>query len=621
MMYVVDIVRSLRRPRSSRLVLVPLVLAWLLFAATQVVWGTSSSATLSAGIPTANVGGPYNTNEGTQLTFSGAASDPEDSSETLIYEWDFEFDGSFNVAQSGVSLTTPTHAYTDSGSFTVALRVRDGADNLSPTSAGNVTVANVSPSANAGGPYIVDAGTALTFSGSATDPGNDTLTYEWDFEYTGTTFNTVGSTTASGVDLTSPRYTYAQDGILTVALRVRDDDDAVSPIMTAQITARAQTQLGPTVALTYNPDRPVRAADTLTPTATFNEAITGMPSISIDTPGIDLSATAMTDSGNQAVWTFTYDAPEGSDGTSTVTIAGATDDEGNPNSTATNNLFVIDNTPPETIIDSGPDDETPATSATFVFHASEDGGSFECQLDGAGFSSCTSANTYDDLTQGDHTFQVRATDDAGNSDPTPSTYTWSNVPKYVCGGSVATIIGSEGADAISGTQGDDVIVGLGGNDIVCAGPGNDTVYSGSGDDRTYGQAGSDRLVGGAGNDTLRGDDGNDRLFGNSGNDILVGNAGKDTLVGGRGNDHLLSNMGNDQLVGGPGRDVLVGGGGNDRLFGNLGHDALVGGPSRDILVGRQGNDILKCGPGADTANGGLGTDTATGCEAMVQVEE
>ena len=575
-MYVVNMIRSFGRQRSSRLVAVPLVLTWLLFAATQVVWGSSSSLTLSAGIPTANVGGPYNANEGTQITFSGAASDPEDSSETLIYEWDFEFDGSFNVAQSGVSLTAPTHAYTDSGSFTVALRVRDSADNLSPTSAGNVSVANVSPSANAGGPYIVDAGTALTFSGSATDPGNDTLTYEWDFEYTGTTFNTLGSTTASGVDMTSPRYTYAQDGIFTVALRVRDDDDAVSPIMTAQITARAQTQLGPTVVLTYNPDRPVKDSDTLTVTATFNDAITGMPSISIDTSGVVLSATAMTDSGNQTVWIFTYDVPAGSDGTSTITIAGATDDEGNPNSPASNNIFVIDNTPPETIIDFGPDDETPATSATFGFHASEDGGSFECQLDGEGFSSCTSGRTFDDLTQAVHTFEVRAADEAGNTDPTPATYTWSNVPKYLCGGLVATIIGSEDADTISGTQGDDVIVGLGGDDvihglggkdIICAGPGNDTVYSGSGNDRTYGEAGNDRLVGGAGND---------RLFGNSGNDVLVG---------------------------GPGLDLLAGGHGNDEL------------------VGGRGNDTLKCGPGADTANGGLGIDKAIGCEAMVQVEE
>ena len=54
----------------------------------------------------------------------------------------------------------------------------------------------------------------------------------------------------------------------------------------------------------------------------------------------------MTDSGDQTIFTFSYDVPAGSDGSATVTIAGATDSAGNPNAAASNDSFTIDNTAP-----------------------------------------------------------------------------------------------------------------------------------------------------------------------------------------------------------------------------------------------------------------------------------
>jgi hypothetical protein len=84
--------------------------------------------------------------------------------------------------------------------------------------------------------------------------------------------------------------------------------------------------------------------------------------------------------------------------------------------------WVIDATAPETTISSAPKSGT-ATSATFAFSASE-GGSFECRLDGAPFAVCGSPKSYSPLRPGDHRFEVRAVDAAGNADPTPALHAW-----------------------------------------------------------------------------------------------------------------------------------------------------------------------------------------------------
>jgi hypothetical protein len=65
--------------------------------------------------------------------------------------------------------------------------------------------------------------------------------------------------------------------------------------------------------------------------------------------------------------------------------------------------------PPVTTIDSGPSGSTTETSASFSFHASESGASFQCKLDAGSWAGCSSPQTYGPLSIGAHTFSVRAT--------------------------------------------------------------------------------------------------------------------------------------------------------------------------------------------------------------------
>ncbi|MGH2952442.1 MAG: right-handed parallel beta-helix repeat-containing protein [Solirubrobacterales bacterium] len=77
-----------------------------------------------------------------------------------------------------------------------------------------------------------------------------------------------------------------------------------------------------------------------------------------------------------------------------------------------------DSSPPETTITSGPSGTITTDVATFGFASSESESSFECRLDGAAWTACTSPHSYAALGPGAHNFAVRARDAAGNVDQT-----------------------------------------------------------------------------------------------------------------------------------------------------------------------------------------------------------
>jgi hypothetical protein len=110
----------------------------------------------------------------------------------------------------------------------------------------------------------------------------------------------------------------------------------------------------------------------------------------------------------------------------------ATDAAGNRDGSPASRTWTVDvstppptdTTPPQTTIDSGPSGTSTSASASFTFSSSESGSTFRCRLDGGSWASCTSPKSYSNLANGSHTFEVAATDAAGNADATPASRTW-----------------------------------------------------------------------------------------------------------------------------------------------------------------------------------------------------
>ena len=117
-----------------------------------------------------------------------------------------------------------------------------------------------------------------------------------------------------------------------------------------------------------------------------------------------------------------------SDGQHTFKVR-ALDAAGNQSDLASFNWTVSTVVPPAPTIDSHPGDPTNQISADFGFSDTQDGVRFECQLDGDAFAACSSPQQYaGPLSDGQHTFKVRALDAAGNqSDPASFNWTVSTV--------------------------------------------------------------------------------------------------------------------------------------------------------------------------------------------------
>ena len=180
--------------------------------------------------PLANAGGPYTVFEGNSILLDGSrSSDPTQDANTLIYQWDFDYDGrAFDIDATGATPTFDASQLDGPSQRTVALRVTDS-DALSHTATATVDIENAAPTAFPGGPYLAINGT-VQLAGFGFDPANDSKTFEWDFDYDGQNFD---------IDATGPTPTFTASGdaqSLVVALRVLDDDGGVSAPVPTTVT-------------------------------------------------------------------------------------------------------------------------------------------------------------------------------------------------------------------------------------------------------------------------------------------------------------------------------------------------------------------------------------------------
>jgi PKD repeat protein len=170
----------------------------------------------------ADAGGPYTVGEGQALAFDGSGS----AGGTITdYAWDFG-DG---TTGSGVS---PSHTYDDGpAQFNVRLVVTDNQGQTASDTT-QVTVNNLPPLVNAGGPYTCLVGETISLYGACDDPGPidaTSLTCTWaDF---------------SGAAISEPSYTCPDSpGQVTVTLTATDKDGA-SGQASATVSVITPTQL------------------------------------------------------------------------------------------------------------------------------------------------------------------------------------------------------------------------------------------------------------------------------------------------------------------------------------------------------------------------------------------
>jgi hypothetical protein len=116
------------------------------------------------------------------------------------------------------------------------------------------------------------------------------------------------------------------------------------------------------------------------------------------------------------------------DGSHTFRVR-AVDNAENADATPASFTWFVDTIAPDTFLDTHPADPTNSTDADFTFHATDASPSsglagLECKLDSGSYGPCTSPQSFSGLADGSHTFSVRASDNAGNADATPASFTW-----------------------------------------------------------------------------------------------------------------------------------------------------------------------------------------------------
>jgi hypothetical protein len=333
---------------------------------------------------------------------TGFTNDPTPTFTFHASEGGSTFDCKVDAAQFAPcgSTSTFTAASLGDGQHTFTVRATDQATNPDPNPASRTfTVDTMGPTTT------IDTGP----TGFTNDP---TPTFTYHASEAGSTFDCKVDAAQFAPCGSTSTFTAASLGDGQHTFTVRATDQATNPDPSPASRTFTVDTIGPTTTIDSGP--PTFTNDP-TPTFTFHASEAG------STFDCKIDAAQFAPCGS----TTTFTAASLGDGQHTFTVR-ATDQATNPDPSPASRTFTVDTTAPTTTIDSGPTGFTNDPTPTFTFHASEAGSTFECKIDATQFAPCGSTTTFTAASLGDgqHTFTVRATDQAANPDPTPASRTF-----------------------------------------------------------------------------------------------------------------------------------------------------------------------------------------------------
>lgn len=148
--------------------------------------------------------------------------------------------------------------------------------------------------------------------------------------------------------------------------------------------------------------------------ALLNDPTPGYPVTADEGASFEVSV----DGGGFNACAATCEPPSLSDGAHTLTFRAVDSDENlHPGLNPVSRSLTVDTDPPATKARRA---RVQGNSATIKFSSDEPGSTFRCRLDKKQMKPCTSPKRYKRLNEGEHRVKVRATDAAGNPDPTPA---------------------------------------------------------------------------------------------------------------------------------------------------------------------------------------------------------
>ncbi|MBL3599332.1 MAG: PKD domain-containing protein, partial [gamma proteobacterium endosymbiont of Lamellibrachia anaximandri] len=394
------------------------------------VGSNSLSVTVNNATPVVEAGPDQNGAPGTIIALAPATftdAGVEDTHTATIDWGDGATDAGTVTQGAGSGSVAGSHAYAADGNYTVTVMVIDddglfGSDSFQVS----LTTANVGPTANAGGPYVVNEGQGVTLDGSGSndpDNGPSPLSYAWDLDNDGQYDD------ASGAQVTLP--VQPDNASFIVGLEV--SDGLLMATDTATVTVN---NVAPTA--NAGPDQTINEGDT----ANFSGSFSDPGSVDTHTVEWNFGDGSVTVSGS-----LTPGHTYAEDGVYTVTLT-VTDKDGG---VSTDTLTVtVNNAAP--IVEAGPNqggtpgDPIALAPATFTDAGVED--THTATIDwgdgttdagtvtqGAGSGSVAGSHTY--AADGNYTVMVMVTDDDGlfGSDSFQVSLTTANVgPTAEAGG-------------------------------------------------------------------------------------------------------------------------------------------------------------------------------------------